>query len=57
MRGVEGVCLDLDDTLVVERATADAVLLETCRIARAEAGPDPAALRAHVYREALGRIR
>jgi putative hydrolase of the HAD superfamily len=47
---LKAIILDLDDTLVVEEASAEAAFLETCELARQHYGVDPAALHASVRR-------
>lgn len=42
----EALIFDLDDTLVVEEASAEAAFLQTCELARQRYGLDPAALHA-----------
>jgi len=46
----KALIFDLDDTLVVEKASAEAAFLQTCELARQRYGIDPAALHATLRR-------
>lgn len=50
----KAVVFDLDDTLVVEEASAEAAYLLTCELARRRYGVDPAALHATLRRTCRG---
>jgi putative hydrolase of the HAD superfamily len=47
---MKALIFDLDDTLVVEKASAEAAFLETCELARARYGIEPGQLHAAVRR-------
>lgn len=53
-RPIKALVFDLDDTLVVEEASAEAAFLKTCELAHARCGIDPAALHASLRPLARG---
>jgi len=55
LNNLKALVFDLDDTLVVEEASAEAALLQTCEIARLRHGIEPRELYASI-RQACRRL-